>query len=82
MLKEYIGAVLPTIGKFNVKEELSSKDETSHSLLQHLNNLRDVQTLDRFFSGYMNDSKANLLDQVYFSELEKMEVRELHSFLS
>jgi hypothetical protein len=51
-------------------------------LLQHLNNLADVQMLERFFSSYMNDSKANLLDQVYFSELEKMEVRELHRFLS
>lgn len=40
-----------------------------------------MQTLDKFFGSYINDSVINLLDQVYFSELEKMEARELHRFV-
>lgn len=47
-----------------------------------MNNLSDVQTLDMFFSTYINTSKLNLLDQVYFAEIEHMELRDLHRFLS
>lgn len=51
-------------------------------LLQHVNNLSDVQQLDRFFTNFINDSVVNLLDQVYFAEVDKMELRDLHRFVS
>lgn len=60
----------------------SDKEEQSKMLLQHVNNLSDVQQLDRFFTNFINDSVVNLLDQVYFAEVDKMELRDLHRFVS
>lgn len=50
-------------------------------MLHHINNVCDIQILDKFFNDYINDSVVNLLDQIYFIELDKMELKEMHRFV-
>lgn len=76
LIKEYVSNV---IGKVDLARR--EEEDTARKMLLHVNNVSDVQTLDKFFGSYINDSVMNLLDQVYFSELEKMEARELHRFV-
>lgn len=76
-IKEYMAGVLPKLD-LNKKED----DKNNRKILEHVNNLADVQQLDRIFNEYMNDSVINLLDQVYFSQIGKMDIKDLHRFVS
>lgn len=75
LLREYLSLVLPTVGNDSANSDLLKVEATSRRLLLHLNNVVDALSLDTFFGTYINDSCDNLLDQVYFAELEKMEPR-------